>query len=48
MNWLASGLVSHWGHTHQRRLRYDADVTLRAERGRWRLSRLTLLDEQRL
>ena len=48
VNWLASGLVSHWGHTHQRRLRYDADVTLRAERGRWRLSRLTLLDEQRL
>jgi hypothetical protein len=48
VSWLASGLVSHWGHTHQRRLRYQANLILQADQDRWTITGLTLLDEARL
>ena len=48
VSWLASGLVSHWGHTHRRQLRYEADLSIQAHQERWTIAELTLLDEVRL
>ena len=46
--WTASGSVSHWGHIHTRRNLYEADVTVEAVDGHWKITRLDVLDERRI
>jgi hypothetical protein len=46
--WNVSGSVGHWGHVHQRSNRYRAELGIRPEDGSWKLSRMTLLEEERL
>jgi hypothetical protein len=46
--WEVTGSVGHWGHLHQRRNRYDAELTVVPVDGQWRIAGLELLDEVRL
>jgi len=46
--WTASGSVGHWGHVHQRKNLYEADLRLEAVNGSWMLMGLELLDEKRI
>jgi len=46
--WTALGTVGHWGHVHQRKNRYEAVVTVRAQDGAWKIVGLELRDEQRI
>ena len=46
--WSAQGTVGHWGHTHTRRNRYEAIVTVRADEGAWKITDLEMLEEQRV
>ena len=46
--WTVAGAVGHWGHIHQRRNRYDAELTVEAREGEWKITGLELLDEVRL
>lgn len=46
--WVAIGEVTHWGHTHERTNRYEAEMTLRPEEGTWKIEALELLDEERI
>jgi len=46
--WQVSGSVGHWGHLHQRRNRYRADLTVAPVDGAWRLTRVEILEEERL
>jgi len=48
IEWVAVGQVSHWGHSHLRTNRYQADCRLVAEDGRWRMGDLVLRDEERV
>jgi hypothetical protein len=46
--WVTIGQVTHWGHTHERTNRYEAEMTLVALERRWSISELDLLNEERL
>lgn len=46
--WRVGGSVGHWGHVHQRRNRYRADLTVTPVDGAWRLTRVEILEEERL
>jgi len=46
--WQVGGSVGHWGHLHQRRNRYRADLTVAPVDGAWRLTRVEILEEERL
>jgi hypothetical protein len=46
--WQVGGSVGHWGHLHQRRNRYRADLTVAPIDGAWRLTRVEILEEERL
>jgi hypothetical protein len=46
--WQVSGSVGHWGHVHQRRNRYRADLTVAPIDGAWRLTRVEVREEERL
>ena len=46
--WVAGGDVGHWGHTHRRRNRYEADFDLRIVDGVWKISHIQLRNEKRL
>jgi hypothetical protein len=46
--WQVSGSVGHWGHVHQRRNRYRADLTVAPIDGAWRLTRVEIREEERL
>jgi hypothetical protein len=46
--WNVFGSVGHWGHVHARSNRYEAELELAPSDGVWKLSRLEILDEQRL
>tara|TARA_R110000850_G_scaffold14189_12_gene45495 strand:+ start:1965 stop:3665 length:1701 start_codon:yes stop_codon:yes gene_type:complete len=47
-NWMVTGSVGHWGHTHQRINRYEAEVTVSPVDGHWKVTGLQLLNEERL
>ncbi|MFO1418690.1 MAG: hypothetical protein U1E83_08465 [Methylotetracoccus sp.] len=43
--WTATGTVSHWGHSHERRNAYHARLTLSPDtRGRWKITAMDFLD----
>ncbi len=46
--WSAQGSISHWGHVHSRRNRYEAVVTVEAVDGLWKITDFELLEEQRV
>ncbi len=46
--WNVAGSVGHWGHVHERRNQYRAELMIRPVGGDWKLTGLEILDEQRL
>lgn len=46
--WVTIGEVTHWGHTHERTNRYEAEVGLVEAGGVWKVSGLELLNEERV
>lgn len=46
--WNATGSVGHWGHTHMRTNRYDAQITLALIEGQWKIADIEILEEQRV
>lgn len=48
VRWVSSGTVSHWGHAHERRNQYRAEVVAEPIDGRWRLTSVTILEEERV
>ena len=46
--WNVFGSVGHWGHIHSRSNRYEAELEISPSEGVWKLSRMEILDEQRL
>ncbi len=47
-NWATVGDVSHWGHTHERVNRYEADMIIAPVGDQWKLMRLNLKNEERV
>ncbi len=46
--WHVTGSVGHWGHVHERRNRYRAALHVTPRDGTWKLTRLEILEEERL
>lgn len=46
--WIVSGAVGHWGHIHQRKNRYEAELKVQPVDGAWKVTELQLLQEERL
>jgi hypothetical protein len=46
--WRITGIVNHWGHTHQRRNQYEARVTIQPIERSWKMVDLDLIEERRL
>lgn len=46
--WLVSGSVSHFGHTHYRKNRYAAILTLVDEKGVWKIGGIEIKEEERV
>lgn len=46
--WNIVGSVGHWGHVHQRANRYDAELTLSAAGGAWKITGFNVLEQERL
>ena len=46
--WNVAGSVGHWGHVHERRNRYRAELDVAPADGLWKLVDLEILEEQRL
>jgi len=47
-SWNVGGSVGHWGHVHQRRNRYRAELRVAPNDGVWKLTALEILEEERL
>ncbi len=46
--WVTIGEVTHWGHTHERTNKYEAEVTISSGSEVWKISSLDLLNEERV
>jgi hypothetical protein len=46
--WNVAGSVGHWGHVHERRNRYRAELRVAPVEGVWKIVALEVLDEERL
>ena len=46
--WNVAASVGHWGHIHQRRNRYVADLTVAPVGGVWKVTGMELLEEEQL
>ena len=46
--WVTIGEVTHWGHTHERTNRYEAEIALVANDETWKINGLELLNEERM
>ncbi|MFV1967758.1 MAG: hypothetical protein ACC628_20195, partial [Pirellulaceae bacterium] len=46
--WNVSGTVEHWGHIHQRTNQYEASFRVETVDNAWKVTKMELLDEQRL
>jgi len=47
-SWNVAGSVGHWGHVHERRNRYRAELGVAPVDGSWKLVRVEVLEEERL
>ena len=45
--WVSAGDVSHWGHTHRRRNQYRGELLIRTLDGRWKVTDVEILAEER-
>ncbi len=45
--WNVAGAVGHWGHVHQRRNQYEADLEIAPVDGAWKLVGLEIVREER-
>lgn len=45
--WNVAGAVGHWGHVHQRKNQYEAELTIAPVDGAWKLVGLEILREER-
>ncbi len=48
VTWNVAGSVGHWGHVHERRNRYRAELDVAPVDGAWKLVRVEVLEEERL
>ena len=48
VTWNVAGSVGHWGHVHERRNRYRAELDVTPVDGAWKLVDLEILQEERL
>lgn len=48
VTWNVNGSVGHWGHVHNRSNQYQAELELQVIDGRWKLTDMEILQEQRL
>jgi hypothetical protein len=48
VTWVVGGSVGHWGHLHQRRNKYQAELVIRPVEGAWKLVGMEVLQEERL
>jgi hypothetical protein len=46
--WTALGTVGHWGHIHTRENQYEANISVEAVDGLWKITGLELLEEKRI
>ena len=46
--WVTIGEVTHWGHTHERTNRYEAEIAFVADDETWKINGLELLNEERI
>ena len=46
-NWMARGIVGHWGHSHPRVNIYNARVTITPAKGEWKLTGLEVQEVRR-
>ena len=46
--WTIVGTVGHWGHVHQRRNFYEADLTISSTSGAWKIVNFDILNQERL
>jgi hypothetical protein len=46
--WIIVGTVGHWGHVHQRSNLYEADLTISAANGAWKITDFEVLEQERL
>ena len=46
--WNVGGSVGHWGHVHQRRNQYRAELRVAPVAGSWKLADMEILEEERL
>lgn len=46
--WVTIGEVTHWGHTHERTNKYEAELTVSGRESHWKISGLDLLNEERV
>jgi hypothetical protein len=46
--WNIVGNVGHWGHSHQRSNRYEADLMISPVNGAWKIQGFNVLDQERL
>ena len=47
-SWSVAGSVGHWGHVHERKNRYRAELAVEPVDGSWKLVGLEVLQEERL
>jgi hypothetical protein len=46
--WNVAASVGHWGHIHQRRNQYTAELTVEPVDGLWKITSMELIGEERL
>jgi hypothetical protein len=46
--WVTIGQITHWGHTHERTNKYEAQITASLSGHEWKISELDLLNEERV
>ncbi len=46
--WNVAGSIGHWGHVHQRKNQYRAEINVSPIDGVWKLVDLEILEEERL
>lgn len=46
--WVTIGQITHWGHTHERTNKYEAQITASLSGHEWKIRELDLLNEERV
>ncbi len=46
--WNVAGSVGHWGHVHTRTNQYQAELTIQPVDGAWKVTKLEILQEERI